>query len=148
MATDELVMPESVTLAMADLAGTVEEGLLALAVGAGFGVMQVMMQESVTGLCGPKGVHDPDRSAVRHGSEDGSVTLGGRRVPVRRPRVRSADGTTELAVPAYEVFASTEVLGAMALEDVPSPVELRWRPGGDQAATSPSSHCGVTAALA
>ena len=114
--TDELVMPESVTLAMADLAETVEEGLLALAVGAGFGVMQVMMQESVTGLCGPKGVHDPDRSAVRHGSEDGSVTLGGRRVPVRRPRVRSADRTTELAVPAYEVFASTEVLGAMALQ--------------------------------
>jgi len=35
-ATDEVVMPESVTLAMADLAGAVEEGLLALAVGAGF----------------------------------------------------------------------------------------------------------------
>ncbi len=115
-ATDELVMPESVTLAMADLAETVKEGLLALAVGAGFGVMDVMMQESVTGLCGPKGAHDPDRTAVRHGSEDGSVTLGGRRVPVRRPRVRSADGTSELAVPAYEVFTSTELLGAMALQ--------------------------------
>ena len=85
-ATAEVVMPESVILAMADLAETVEEGLLALAVGAGLGVMQVMMQESVTGLCGPKGVHDADRSAVRHGSENGSVTLGGRPVPVRRPR--------------------------------------------------------------
>ncbi len=97
-ATEQLVLPDTVTLAMADLAETVKEGLLALAVGAGFGVMDVMMQESVTGLCGAKGAHDPDRTAVRHGSEDGSVTLGGRRVPVRRPRVRSADGTTELAV--------------------------------------------------
>ena len=125
VATDELVMPESVTLAMADLAGTVKEGLLALAVGAGFGVMEVMMQESVTALCGPKGVHDPDRTAVRHGSEDGSVTLGGRRVPVRRPRVRSADGTSEVAVPAYEVFTSTELLDAMALQRMMAKLSTR-----------------------
>ena len=38
------------------------------------------------------------------------MTLGGRRVPVQRPRVRSADGTAEVAVPAYEVFATTEIL--------------------------------------
>ena len=110
---------------MADLAETVKEGLLALAVGAGFGVMEVMMQESVTGLCGAKGAHDPDRTAVRHGSEDGSVTLGGRRVPVRRPRVRSADGTTELTVPAYEVFTSTELLGAMALQRMMAKLSTR-----------------------
>ena len=125
VATDELVMPETVTLAMADLAETVKEGLLALAVGAGFGVMQVIMQESVSGLCGPKGVHDPDRAAVRHGSENGSVTLGGRRVPVRRPRVRSADGSSELAVPAYEVFTSTELLGAMALQRMMAKLSTR-----------------------
>jgi len=124
-ATDELVIPDSVTLAMADLAETVKEGLLALAVGAGFGVMEVMMQESVTGLCGLKGVHDPDRSAVRHGSEDGSVTLGGRRVPVRRPRVRSVDGTTEVVVPAYEVFTSTELLGAMTLQRMMAKLSTR-----------------------
>ena len=123
--TEQLVMPDTVTLAMADLAETVKEGLLALAVGAGFGVMEVMMQESVTSLCGPKGVHDPDRSAVRHGSEDGSVTLGGRRVPVRRPRVRSADGTTEVAVPTYDLFASTELLGAMALQRMMAKLSTR-----------------------
>ena len=47
----------------------------------------------MTALAGPKGRHDPNRTAVRHGTEDGSVTLGGRRVPVRRPRVRTADRT-------------------------------------------------------
>src|SRR4051794_16055916 len=87
------VMPEGLMVAMADIAGAAEEGLLALAVATGFGVLTAMMDEDVTTLCGPKGRHDPQRTAVRHGSEAGSVTLGGRRVPVRRPRVRAADGS-------------------------------------------------------
>ncbi|MDP9426839.1 MAG: IS256 family transposase [Actinomycetota bacterium] len=110
---------------MGDLAETVREGLLALAVGAGLQVMQVMMADSVTALCGPKGRHDADRCAVRHGSENGSVTLGGRRVPVRRPRARSADGTTEVAIPAYELFSSTELLGEMALQRMMAKLSTR-----------------------
>ncbi len=73
------------------------------------------MDESVSEICGPKGSNGPDRPAVRHGTEDGSVILGGRRVPVRRPRVRAADGSGEIAVPAYELFNSTELLGEMAM---------------------------------
>ena len=96
---NEIVLPERVSVAMAELTGAVKEGLLALAVGAGLQVMQVLMEENVIELAGPKGRHDPNRTATRHGSEAGSVTLGGRRVPVRRPRVRSADGTEERAVP-------------------------------------------------
>ncbi len=118
-------LPETVSLAMGDLAETVREGLLALAVGAGLQVMQVMMADSVTALCGPKGRHDADRCAVRHGSENGSVTLGGRRVPVRRPRARSADGTTEVAIPAYELFSSTELLGEMALQRMMAKLSTR-----------------------
>ena len=34
------------------------------------------MEESVTALAGLKGKHNPDRTAVRHGHEHGSVTLG------------------------------------------------------------------------
>jgi hypothetical protein len=87
--------------------------------------MQVMMAESVTAVCGPKGHHDAERKAVRHGTEEGSVTLGGRRVPVRRPRVRSADGTAEVAVPAYDLFASTELLGEMALQRMMAKLSTR-----------------------
>ena len=118
-------MPDTVTVAMGELSKMVKEGLLAMAVGAGLQVMQVMMADSVTALCGPKGRHDADRSAVRHGTEDGSVTLGGRRVPVRRPRMRSADGTAEVAVPAYDLFASTELLGEMALERMMAKLSTR-----------------------
>ena len=68
--------PEQVIVAMAEIAGAVEEGLLALAVAAGSQVMATMMDNDVAALCGPKGRHNPDRVAVRHGSEDGSVTRG------------------------------------------------------------------------
>ena len=60
----DVELPEAVTVAMAELAGAVKEGLLALAVGAGLQVMQTMMAEDLLRLCGPKGQHNPDRRAV------------------------------------------------------------------------------------
>jgi len=110
------VLPEAVSIVLAELAGDVQEGLLAMAVGTGLQVMAAMMNADVEAVCGPKGKHDPDRSAVRHGAGDGSVTLGGRRVAVQRPRMRAADGSGELAVASYELFSSTEVLGRMAMQ--------------------------------
>jgi hypothetical protein len=92
------VLPEAVSVAMAELAADVQEGLLAMAVGAGLQVMVAMMNADVEAVCGPKGRHDQDRAAVRHGSGDGSVTLGGRRVPMARPRMRARDGSGELPV--------------------------------------------------
>jgi putative transposase len=103
-ATDHapLRLPEQVTVAVAELASAAREGLLALAVGTGLQVLQVlqaMLDDDVTRLVGPRGRHNPDRAAVRHGTEPGQVTLGGRRVRVRRPRVRTADGSQELPGP-------------------------------------------------
>jgi putative transposase len=90
----QLELPEQVTLAVAELAGAAPEGLLALAVGTGLQVLQTLMAEDVARLVGTKGRHNPDRTAVRHGSEPGQVTLGGRRVRVRRP------GSAPLTAPA------------------------------------------------
>ena len=98
--------------------------------GAGLQVMGTLMEESVTALAGPKGKHDPDRAAVRHGHEQGSVTLGGRRVAVQRPRVRAADGSGELPVAAYELFSGTEVLGRLALERMLGGLSTRRYPVG------------------
>jgi putative transposase len=121
----EMVVPDVVSVAMAELTGAMREGLLALAVGAGLQVMQALLDESVAALAGAKGRHDPGRQAVRHGTEAGSVTLGGRRVPVRRPRVRTADRTAEVAVPAYDLFSGTEVLGELALERMMAKLSTR-----------------------
>jgi len=114
--TSALAVPEQVSVAMTEIAEDMREGLLALAVGTGLQVMQSLMEAHVAAACGTRGKHNPDRIAVRHGREAGSVTLGGRRVPVDRPRVRAADGSGEVPVPAYELFSSTELLGKMAME--------------------------------
>ena len=126
----ELAVPEQVSVVMADLAQDLREGLLALAVGAGLQVMSALMDADVTALAGPRGRHDPNRAAVRHGTETGSVTLGGRRVGVQRPRVRAVDGSGELAVASYELFSSTEVLGRMAMERMLSGLSTRRYPTG------------------
>jgi putative transposase len=90
-----------VTVALSELAGELEEGLLAFAVGAGLNVLGVILEQESTTLAGPKGRHDPERAAVRHGTDDGLVALGGRQVPIRRPRLRSADRTREVTLPTY-----------------------------------------------
>ena len=89
-------LPERVQEALGELAGAAKEGLLALSVGVGLGVLAELMAEEVDDVVGPKGRHDPGRSAVRHGHEGGEVTLGGRRVPVARPRGRATDGSGEV----------------------------------------------------
>ncbi|MGH3849257.1 MAG: IS256 family transposase, partial [Pseudonocardiaceae bacterium] len=122
--------PEHVSVAMAEIAENVGEGLLALAVGAGLQVMQSLMNADVTALAGPKGKHDLCRIAVRHGRERGSVTLGGRQVAVTRPRVRATDGTGELPIASYELFSSTEILGKMAMEKMLAGLSTRRYPVG------------------
>jgi putative transposase len=128
--TPELTIPAEVSVALAEIAESAKEGLLALAVGAGLQVLGTLMEESVTAVAGPKGKHDPDRTAVRHGHEHGSVTLGGRRVAVQRPRVRAADGSGELPVAAYQLFSQTEVLGRLALERMLGGLSTRRYPLG------------------
>jgi transposase-like protein len=125
-----LALPESVSVAMSEIAEDMQEGLLALAVGAGLQVMHTLMEENVTAVCGPKGKHDSGRAAVRHGTEAGSVALGGRRVPIERPRMRAVDGTGELAVPAYELFSRSEVLGRMAMGRMLAGLSTRRYPVG------------------
>ena len=128
--TSALAVPEQVSVAMNEIAADMREGLLALAVGAGLQVMAQLMEADVTAVCGPRGKHDPQRAAIRHGTERGSVTLGGRRVPVARPRVRAADGTGEVPVATYELFTSTELLGRMAMERMLAGLSTRRYPAG------------------
>src|ERR1017187_3062000 len=87
---DEAVVPERVQEALGQLVGAAKEGLLALSVEVGLGVLRELLEQEVDELVGPKGRWNRERTAVRHGHEDGEVTLGGRRVQVKRPRARSA----------------------------------------------------------
>ena len=110
--TDAVVLPdlpEEIALAMSDIAGAAREGLLAMSVAAGMAVMAAMFDAEIAEACGPKGKHNQRRGAVRHGSEKGSVTLGGRRISVTRPRARTLDGH-EVPLSSYAHFAAEDVL--------------------------------------
>jgi putative transposase len=121
----EAVLPGRVQEALGQLVGAAKEGLLALSVGVGLGVLTELMEEEVDDVAGPKGKHDPERTAVRHGHEDGSVTLGGRRVEVCRPRMRTADGASEVPVATYQHFADRDPLARVVLERMLAGVSTR-----------------------
>lgn len=118
-------LPRRVQEALGELAGAAKEGLLALSVGVGLGVLGELMAEEVDEVVGPKGKHDPDRAAVRHGHQGGEVTLGGRRVSVDRPRVRAADGSGEVPLQTYAHFADRDPLTRVVLEQMLAGVSTR-----------------------
>src|SRR5207245_11728770 len=93
--SDEAVLPERVQEALGQLVGAAKEGLLSLSVAVGLGVLSSMMEEEVDDVVGPKGKWNRERTAVRHGHEDGEVTLGGRRV----------EGSTENATVATALLS-------------------------------------------
>jgi putative transposase len=86
--------------------------------------MAAMFEAEIAEACGPKGKHDPDRAAVRHGTGEGSVTLGGRRVAVDRPRARTLDGH-EVPLAGYIHFATDDVLTQVAMERMLAGVATR-----------------------
>lgn len=114
-----------------------------MSVAAGMAVMQEMFEAEISQVAGPKGKHDPGRAATRHGSAPGSVTLGGRRVPVGRPRARTTDGN-EVPVPSYTHFAADDLLTEVVMERMLAGVATRRHartaePVGEQAVSTQKS---------
>jgi len=123
--SSELVLPPSVQEALGELVNAAKDGLLALSVGVGLGVLAEMMEAEVQEVVGPKGKRNPGREAVRHGHENGQVTLGGRRVGVQRPRARTVDGEHEVALGTYAYFADRDPLTRVVLEQMLAGVSTR-----------------------
>ena len=84
---DEAVLPERVQEALGQLVGAAKEGLLALSVGVGLGVLSELMEEEVDDVVGPKG-------KLESGADGGAPRPRGRRGDARRPscRGRAAEG--------------------------------------------------------
>lgn len=78
------LLPDHVQLSLAGIAGQAKDGLIALAVSRGLAVLQETMEWEVDRIAGPKGRHDAERTAKRHGHTGGEVTLG-RRVAGQPP---------------------------------------------------------------
>ncbi len=112
-------LSDEVRIALAGIAGVAREGLLAMSEAAGMAVMRTMFDAEITAACGPKGKHNPDRTASRHGGGRGSVVLGGRRVPVTRPRARTSDGN-EVPLATYDRFAAEDQRPAVVVRAGPA----------------------------
>lgn len=87
-----------------------------LAVRSGLKVFETMLEEDRTALCGPRYAHHVDRVATRMGTVASEVVLGGRKVPVRRPRVR-ANGR-EGPLPTFQRLAGTDPLNRRVVEQL------------------------------
>ncbi len=120
----EAGLSSTLQLALAEITDTAREGLLAMSVATGLAVMQAMFEDEIAAIAGPKGKHNPDRSAVRHGSGRGSVVLGGRRVEVSRPRARTLDGH-EVPLASYAHFAADDLLSQVVMERMLAGVATR-----------------------
>src|SRR5829696_4326383 len=121
----ESPLPPQIQEALGELVGVAREGLLALSVGVGLGVVHELMELEVDEVVGPRGKHNRDRVAVRHGHENGSMTLGGRRVEVRRPRMRTAEDDRELPVATYGYFADRDPLTRAVMDRMLAGVSTR-----------------------
>ncbi len=120
------------------LLGAAKQGLLGLSVGVGLGVL---MEQQVSEVVGPKGKHDPDRAAVRHGHEPGEVTVLERMLAgVSTRRYARADEPVgeEVAAKARSVSKSSVSRTFVertreALSGADGPAPARRAPGGDDA---------------
>jgi putative transposase len=120
----EMPLPAEIQDALGEFVGAAREGLLALSVGVGLRVVHELMESEVTEVVGPKGAWNLERTASRHGHEAGSMTLGGRTVPVSRPRVRSVDGK-EVPVATYQYFADRDPLQRAVMDRMLAGVSTR-----------------------
>jgi putative transposase len=102
----------------------VQRGFFSLCVAAGSEVLTAMMEHEREALCGPKWVPNAERRAVRGGTMKSQVTLGGRRIAMKRLRARSVEGK-ELRLPSFEFAAGRDPLNARTLEAIAIGVSTR-----------------------
>lgn len=95
-----------------------------LCIDAGRQVLGAMMEQDREWLCGPLWKRDPDRVAGRAGSAPSSVTLGGRRIRMDRPRVRNSEGE-EVELPSFAFASSRDALDDRTLEAMACGVSTR-----------------------
>ncbi len=118
-------LPDEVQLALADIGEVAREGLLALSVTAGLAVLAEMMEAERTVLCGRRDAKDPGRGHTRGGTTATSVVLGGRRVPIRRPRVAATDGSAEPRLESFVVASGRDLLTQVAMERMLAGISAR-----------------------
>jgi transposase-like protein len=101
------------------------DGLMAAATAVGLAVLDEVQRAELDALVGPKGKHIAGRTAVRHGTEESSLPMGGRRVAAKRHRARATDGSGEVELVSWSTLASTDLLNGHAVASMLAGVSTR-----------------------
>ena len=118
-------LPLEATVAMADVAAAMREGLLAFSTAAGLVVMRQMLETELAGIVGDKHARlGAERVGNWHGTTTGQVVLGSRKVTVERPRGRYVDGG-EVELDTWATFASEDMLRQVVVERMLAGVATR-----------------------
>ncbi|MGO9854262.1 MAG: IS256 family transposase [Acidimicrobiales bacterium] len=119
-------LPLEATVALAEVAGAIKDGLLAFASATGLVVMHQMMAAELTEVIGEKHakIGAAERKGNWHGTTKGSVVLGGRRVSTERPRGRTAAGS-EIELDTWKAFSSADLLNSLVVERMLAGVATR-----------------------
>lgn len=113
------------TVALADVAGAMRDGLLAFSAAAGLVVMHQMLTAELAGIVGDKHAKiGSERVGNWHGTTTGQVVLGSQKVTVERPRGRYVDGG-EVPLASWDVFASEDLLRQVVVERMLAGVATR-----------------------
>lgn len=91
----------------------------------GFQALEALLAEDAAGIAGPKGKRNAARSVNHWGFTLGELVLGGRKVRVRKPRLRAAGGGAEVAVPAFDALAASDPLPDRVAEQIALGVSTR-----------------------
>ena len=117
-------MALEIPLPLLEAFGSIESSFFELCIDSGQQVLQAMMEQDREDLCGSRWKRDPDRRAGRAGTTKSEVTLGGRRISISRPRVRSKEGQ-EMALPSFAFAASQDPLDRHTLNAVACGISSR-----------------------
>lgn len=101
------------------------ESLASFAVEVGLRMAQCLLDDEVTQRCGPRYKHQADRELTRYGRQSGFVTLGGQKLPIRKPRVRQAHNGPEVELDRYHLLQSPEAMPESALRRMVNGVSCR-----------------------
>ena len=103
-------------LPLVDILVDTQAELQELVVASGLKVLEAMLEEDRVAVCGARYAHQPERRASRAGHAPSEVVLGGRKVALRRPRVRR-DGQ-EVSLPTFRAFSDSDPLNRRVVEQM------------------------------
>ena len=136
-------------LTLSDLQQAVKNRFGSFCTAVGIRALLTLMEQDVEAVAGPKGKHNPERTAYRHGFQETTVPMGNQRIAIKRPRVRSTIDNQELPIPSYEAFNSDDELLEAALNRMLYGISTRDYPHGiedysDVAKTSGTSKSAIS----